>query len=148
MLRDQFVGTWTLVSQEYRDENDQVVYPAGTESAGVIIYDAAGNMAVQIMRLDRPPFASGDILDGTDAEIRAAYQGYNAYFGTYTVDEAQRIVTHHLSGALFPNRVGQDQIRYFAFEGTRLTLKTPPILRAGANLRGTLVWQRANAPRS
>lgn len=144
MLKDQFVGTWTLVSQEYRDENDQVAYPAGTESAGVIIYDAAGSMAVQIMRLGRPLFASGDILDGTDDEIRAAYQGYNAYFGTYTVDEAQRIVIHHLSGALFPNRVGHDQLRYFEVSGSRLTLKTPPILRAGAYLRGTLVWSRVS----
>ncbi len=145
MLKDHFVGTWRLVSQEYRDEHDQVVYPAGRAASGVIMYDAAGNMAVQIMQPDRPPFASGDILEGTDDEIRAAYRGYNAYFGTYTVDEAQRRVIHHLSGALFPNRVGQDQLRWFEFEGSRLTLKTPPILRAGAYLRGTLVWERLSS---
>lgn len=144
MLKDQFVGTWALVSQEYRDGSGQVVYPAGREAAGVIMYDAAGSMAVQIMRVDRPLFASGDVLDGTDAEIRAAYQGYNAYFGTYTVDEAQRIVTHHLKGSLFPNRVGSEQVRYFTFEGDRLTLRTPPILRGGASLVGTLVWERVS----
>lgn len=144
MLKDQFVGTWTLVSQEFRGGDGQVIYPAGHEASGVIMYDAAGNMAVQIMRVDRPLFASGDVLEGTDDEIRAAYQGYNAYFGTYTVDETQRIVTHHLRGSLFPNRVGSDQVRYFAFEGNWLTLKTPPVLRGGSSLTGTLVWERVS----
>lgn len=145
MFKDQFVGTWALVSQEFRDADGQVVYPAGNDAVGVIMYDSAGSMAVQIMRLDRPLFASGDILDGTPAEIRAAYQGYNAYFGTYTVDEDRRIVTHHLRGSLFPNRVGSDQIRHFAFDGDRLTLKTPPTLRGGSSLVGTLVWQRLSS---
>ena len=142
MLKDQFVGTWALVSQEFRDSEGQITYPAGRDAVGFIMYDAAGYMAVQIMRVDRTPFASGDVLYGTDDEIRSAYQGYNAYFGTYTVDEAQRIVTHHLRGSLFPNRVGQDQIRHYEFAGSRLTLKTPPVLRGGSYLIGTLVWER------
>lgn len=145
MFKQEFVGTWTLISQEYEREDGQVTFVSEQDGAGVIMYDAAGNMAVQIMRHERPLFASGDVVDGTDDEIIAAYKGYNAYFGTYTVDEAQRIVTHHLRGSLFPNRVGSDQVRHFTFEGNRLTLKTPPVLRGGANLTGTLVWERLSA---
>ncbi|GEM_PF-6774270 len=46
-------------------------------------------MAVQIMRSDRPAFASGERLEGTQEEIKAAFEGYFAYYGTYEVNEAE-----------------------------------------------------------
>ncbi len=54
----------------------------------MLIYDASEHVPAQMMRAGRPRFGSGDQLKGTDAEVRAAFEGYLAYFGEYTVDEA------------------------------------------------------------
>jgi hypothetical protein len=60
-----------------------------------------------------PPFASGEGRKETDKEVRAAYDGYVAYFGTYRVDEAKSIVTHVVEGSLYPSYTGTDQPRPF-----------------------------------
>jgi len=148
VLKDQFVGTWKLVSAEFRRSDGEFAYPYGEAPSGVVIYDAQGHMAVQIMGSDRPSFASDDEQNGTFDELKAAFGKYGAYFGTYTVDEAQGRVIHHVQGSLFPNWVGHDQIRHFEFNGNRLTLKSPPILDGGSNLTGTLVWEPVTPTRS
>jgi hypothetical protein len=148
MLKDQFVGTWALIRTEFHGSDGELVYPYGKEPSGVVIYDADGHMAVQIMGSDRPTFASDDEQNGTFDELKAAFEKYGAYFGTYTVDEAQGRVIHHVQGSLFPNWVGGDQVRYFQFDGNRLTLRTPPILDGGSNLTGTLVWERLTLAQS
>ena len=77
------VGTWRLVSYEARDSKGQIQYPLGEGVSGQLIYDAAGNMSAHVMRNDRPLFAANDSARGTDAEVRAAFEGYTSYFGTY-----------------------------------------------------------------
>jgi hypothetical protein len=42
---------------------------------------------------DLPKFASGNRLQGSDAENNAIVRGSLAYFGTYTVDEADKTFT-------------------------------------------------------
>ena len=79
-------------------------------------------------RIDRPIFASDDSGAGTDAEVRAAFEGHTSYFGTYTIDPSARTVTHHVRGASYPNWMGHDQIRYYRIDGSRLVLSSPPIL--------------------
>jgi hypothetical protein len=70
----------------------------------------------------RPPFAAGDDDKGTDAEVRAAYDGYVAYFGTYRVDEANGVVTHVVEGSLKPSYTGTDQPRPFKLDGDVLVI--------------------------
>ena len=53
--------------------------------SGLLIYDAGGNMSADVMRNDRPLFAANDPGRGTDAEVRAAFDGHASYFGTYTI---------------------------------------------------------------
>lgn len=71
-ITDQFVGTYALRSFEVRRSDGSVAYPFGHDAVGRITYDEAGRIAAQIMRLDRPPFASGDMLSGTSDEVAAA----------------------------------------------------------------------------
>jgi len=144
------VGTWRLVSFESRDENGGQILPMGSEPVGQLMYDNAGNMSVQLMRPARTSFASADRLSGTDSEVRAAFEGYHAYFGRYAVDDQARMVTHYIDGASFPNLVGSKQVRAFAIVGNRLTLSTPPIQVGGRSVTSELVWERAEhgaAPR-
>ena len=143
MIIDQFVGTWKLGSSEFRRSDGNAIYPYGKDAVGLIIYGADELMSVRLMRSDRPAFASGDILKGTVEEIKAAFEGYLAYFGTYDVNEQDGTVTHHIQGSSFPNWVGQDQKRYFKFSDNRLTLSTPPIPAGDTTVTGLLIWERA-----
>ena len=145
MSSNQFIGTWTLVTSEFRRSDGMVIYPYGQDALGVLTYDAAGNMTAQVMRADRPVFVSGDLYNGTSEEIKAAFEGAIAYFGRYDVNEAAGTVTHHVSGCTFPNWIGGDQTRYFAFSEQRLTLSTPPILTGGSTMTGVLIRERMNA---
>jgi hypothetical protein len=135
-------GAWRLVAREYRT-SDGALAPTREEPAeGLLVYSADGWMAAQIMRPGRPPFRSGDRRDGTEAEIRAAYDGYLAYWGTFDLDPARGTVTHHVRGSLYPNWVGQDQVRAYALEGRRLILRTPPMKQGGREVVGLLTWER------
>jgi len=138
----KFIGTWKLVTSEFRTSDGKVSYPLGEKAVGILMYDSGGRMAVQLMRQDRPRFASGDMRGGTPEEAKIAADGYVAYFGTYEVDDRKGTVVHHVEASLFPNWMGQDQVRFFEFSSDLLTLKTLPILSGGQEITGVLVWKR------
>jgi Lipocalin-like domain len=142
MLKDELVGVWNLVGNEFHWSDGESADLYGPDATGMLIYGRQGQMSVQIMRAGRPAFASGDFRHGTGPEITAAFEGYLAYFGSYAVDEAARTVTHAMRGSLFPNWVGQDLTRMVELSGQRLTLRTPPMATAGRTFSGMLAWER------
>lgn len=142
MDKEKFIGTWNLISNEWKSDDGQVTYPLGRNTLGQLMYDGKGNMSAQLTNPARPRFASDDWLKGTLEEMKSAFQGYRCYFGTYDVDEKKKIVTHHVKGSIFPNYMGQDNVRYYEFSGNRLILTTVPVLIGGKNLVARLVWER------
>jgi len=123
-LSERLVGTWRVVSYVNTDPSGTVSLPFGEQPRGYFVYDATGHLSVQIMRVPaRPAFAAGDDDDGTDAEVRGAYDGYVAYFGTYRVDEANAVVTHVVEGSLKPSYTGTEQPRPFTLEGDVLVIR-------------------------
>ena len=132
-MRERLIGTWLLVSQHTQYPDGRVVVTRGDAPRGVLMYDALGNMTVQLMRTDA---RAGDYTDL--AQIRTAMEGYHAYFGTWDVDEAAGVVRHHVIGAAYAPYRGTTQIRYFALDDERLTLR----VEAETETR-LLVWQRA-----
>jgi hypothetical protein len=102
-------------------------------------------MSVQLMKAGRPNFKSDNKLKATPQEIRMAYEGYEAYFSTYDIEEEKGIVIHHLIGGLFPNWTDSDQIRYYRFMDNRLILSTEPIGPIPKDkISVTLVWEKLN----
>jgi hypothetical protein len=99
-LGSRLVGHWSLVSFE-TVSGGRVECPFGPGAVGEITYDAAGHVAVQIMKTGRSLFASGDQAAGTVEEVSAAFTGYVAYYGTYSADERASVVTHHLAASMF-----------------------------------------------
>jgi hypothetical protein len=136
-IQQRFIGTWKLISYEFTSTTGELSYPRGRDAVGRISYDAAGRMCVQIMQPGRPQFASDDLRQGTPDEMIAAYRGYLAYYGTYTIDETRGIVVHKVEASLFPNYVGTDQMRHYTFSGARLTLEAETELG-----HAKLVWER------
>ncbi len=113
----RFVGTWKLVSFESAESNPL----RDGHPIGLIHYDAAGNMSVQIMPdRDRPKWKQGE--SPTPEQAKEAITGYVAYFGTYTVDEKARTVSHHRKGTINAGGVGVDLVRQYELTGDRLIL--------------------------
>lgn len=121
-----------------------VAHPYGEHPLGMLYYGDDGRMMVQIINPDRPRFADDNPLAGTDAEIRAAFNGLSAYFGRYEVDQTKGVIVHRLDGAWFPNWIGRDLPRYFNLDGDTLTLSTDAIDNPGEgnSARHILRWQR------
>ena len=119
--KDKLQGTWKLISIEDPKPNPDA---PDINPTGYMIYDSTGHMAFQVTkRPDRPRFASNSLTRGTPEEIKGAFIGYGAYYGTYEVDVKNAIVTHHVEGNLFPNNVGAENIRYYEFvSDNRVTL--------------------------
>jgi hypothetical protein len=136
------LGTWQLVSVEVRFNDGGVIYPWGQDPVGSLIYTSDGHMSGVISQRERPRFAGEDILEGSPDELAQAARSYLSYGGTYTIRDD--VVIHHVLFSLFPNWVGQEQIRYIdAIKDDTLVLRTPPLIggeRAGA---GYLIWERA-----
>ena len=136
------VGTWRLVSVDNLLPNGTRIQLYGPTPAGLLVFDAGGRYALQIMSADRPGFASKDKSRGTPEEYRLAVQGSNAHFGTYTVDTASGTVTFRIERATFPNWEGNEQKRPFKLAGDRLTY-TVPAPTSGSGATGEVVWRRA-----
>jgi hypothetical protein len=129
-LRKAFVGTWRLVAIEGGAN------PAsrGPTPTGLIIYDVHGNMAAQIQP-DRPrPKWTGT---PTPDQALDAIRGYTAYFGTYTIDDKAKTVTHHRQGMLDGGAV-EFVRKYEMLSGDRIMLI--PIGGTGPETR--LTWQK------
>jgi len=140
-MAPKLVGVWNLVSLYAQDPSGQTGYPFGRNAIGRLIYEPNGRMAVQLMNPNRPRFTSDDPLVTSEAEVRAAFGGYTAYYGTYSVNPDERTIVHHIEAALLPNWVGTDQRRQFEFDGKYLTLKGP-LLLGGVQGVVSLVWER------
>lgn len=130
-LRKAFVGTWRLLSIEGGANS----LNRGPKPTGLLIYDAMGYMAVQIVP-DRPrPKYTGT---PTPDQALEALRGYTAYFGIYIIDEKAGTVTHHRQGMLDGGEV--DFVRKFEFapNGGRITLT--PVGRSGPP--NHLTWEK------
>ena len=121
MTGDSFTGAWKLVSSEMRSAGGQVQYPLGEDCEGSLVIADDGSFSAQLMRADRTPFASHDLLRGTNDEIRDAYQGYVAFWAQMEVDREKREISYVVQGSLFPNWIGQRNVRYYEFNENRLT---------------------------
>jgi hypothetical protein len=140
--KEQFVGTWTLVSIHYVHPDGSKIEPFGPNAKGILVFDATGRFATQIMTADRPKFASNNRMIGTPVEYKASSQGVVAYFGTYTVSEPDHIVTLHIERSSFPNWDGTDQTRSFSFTEDDLRY-TAAHSTANPAEAAQLVWKRA-----
>jgi hypothetical protein len=137
MVVTRLVGNWTLLSYITEHPDGSRGKPYG-EAIGRLSYDERGNMAGQVMRPGRLEVAPGQW--GTQ-EVRSAYAGYIAYFGTYDVSADGDTVVHHVHGALNPGWVGGDQVRRMRFDGDLLILSTD-VPKGGAMVRHILTWQK------
>ena len=137
------VGTWTLVSITIeRDGKTTDFY--GPNPQGQVIFGPNGRFSDIITRSDLPKFASNNRVAGTPEENKAIVQGSIAYFGTYSVSEADKIISSHIENCTFPNWNGIDRKTSFNISGDELstTVVSGPLTSIGTGTAHT-VWKRA-----
>ena len=148
--RKKFIGVWKLVSGVARHEvTGAIRYPWGKTPVGRLSYDEAGRVFAQLMNPDRRSVggaanrgAASAIGAASAEDMREMLTGFNAYFGTYDIDEPSKTVTHHLQSALIPSWVGTHQRRKYEFSGKDELI----ILNTASQEAYRLVWQREEAP--
>jgi hypothetical protein len=110
--KDQLVGAWLVVRCE-------VVRPDGTKGALVIgnnplgqfIFTDNGRFSFQVAA-EILKFASGDETKTTPEENKAVVEGSIAYFGAYTVTDADKTIALHVERSSIPNLNGTDGKRF------------------------------------
>src|SRR3954470_20319466 len=125
-LKEQLVGTWTLVSWEQKNGDGSKVERYGTTPTGIAFFDAGGRYIITVMRSDRAKYASNALWQGTPEENKETADGTITYFGTYSVSDADSSIAIHVEGSSFPNWNGTDQKRFVAITEDQLTLTVRP----------------------
>jgi hypothetical protein len=120
-LKEQLVGAWALVSC---DGFNGVKLSWCASPNGIHILDASGHYATVNAARGRPKFTEpGRPRDAYSAEeYKAAAVGLQAQFGTWSVNEADKTITYHVDGALFPNVEGADGKATVSLAGDELKL--------------------------
>ena len=125
------VGTWELIDFS-RALDGRVTAPWGSQAVGRITYDADGHVTALLMHEQRNE-ANGR---PSSPDVQSAF---SAYFGTYTVDTAKRIVTHQVGASLSAERASGELRRNYQFKDGMLILT---FTRPQDGATNTLKWKR------
>jgi hypothetical protein len=140
-LKDQLVGTWTIVSVDNVAPDGSKRQLFGPNPKGTIILDAGGRYAQLLVRPGRPKFASNNRLQGTPEENKAAQEGAVAHHGTWTINEADKTVVLRIEAAVYPNQEGTEAKRSISsLTADELKWVNPA---SGAGGTTETVWRRA-----
>ena len=137
-------GTWRLLSRiDLTAAGEPIEDPTlGSDPVALLVYDRAGHFAAQFMKRDRsaapaPTAAPSDARNNTQAQ-----GGYDAYFGTYSVNDATGEVTQKLDGSLTAANVGMQLTRAMTVTGDRLVIALATNAHDGTPVTRTLTRER------
>jgi hypothetical protein len=141
-LKEQLVGTWTLVSSDQVRPDGSKLKQFGANPRGINVFDANGRFILMIASADNSKIASKDPSSKTNTEeVGGLIVESIAYYGTYTVNEAERVAILHLEASTFPNQIGTDQKRTITSLTTDELKYSGPVAMSGVQVHQ--VWKRA-----
>ena len=143
-LSSRLVGTWELLTREDRTPAGEVrIDPGlGSNPVALLFFDQNGHFAAQFMKRDRGSVMPETAPASTAPNNSRARGGYDAYFGTYQVDDAHGTVATTLVGALSQENVGQTFTRTMSVKGDELTIRLDTASTTGEPIIRTLRWKR------
>jgi hypothetical protein len=142
--KDLLVGTWTLLLSDGVKADGTHVAQFGPNPSGTLMFSPNGHFSLEIMRANLPKFASNNRDQSTADESKAAAQGTLAYFGTYSVNDADKSFNLRVESSSFPNFNGTQQKRAItALTDDVLTYNVPNPATSPGITHVELVWRRA-----
>jgi len=141
-LKERLVGTWTLVSSTSIRPDGTKTDVYGPNPKGIVIYTSDGYFVLLNSRADLPKLAASDRARATSEEARAVVAGSLAYYGTYSVDEVDKVITANVEASTFANLIGGAEQKRIITSLTADELKfTNPTTPSGVTVQ--VVWKRA-----
>ena len=107
-LKEQLLGTWTLVSSDQVRRDGSKLSQFGVNPKGINVFDATGRFFVMVASADNSKIAARERTETNSEEVRGLIVNLIAYYGTYTVNEVN-VINLHLDASTFPNQIGTDQ---------------------------------------
>jgi hypothetical protein len=140
-LKEQLVGTWTLVSSDQVRSDGSTLKQFGANPKGINVFDANDRFFLMIASADNSKIVSNDPSRTNSEEGGGLIVESIAYYGTYSVDETEKVAMLHVEASTFPNQVGTDQKRII----TSLTVDDLKYRIPGATsgIQVHQVWKRA-----
>jgi hypothetical protein len=139
-LKDQLVGTWTLVSSDQVRPDGSKLKQFGANPKGINVFDANGRFFLMMASADNSQIASNG-RGKTNSEEDGLTVESIAYYGTYTVDEEVNVISLHLDASTFPNQIGTDQKRNVtSLTADELKYSSPAAI---SGVQVHQVWKRA-----
>jgi len=103
-LKEAIVGSWRLLIADAVKADGTQVPHYGPKPRGLAMFGPEGRYSIQIMRdIGRPKFAANDRLKGTPEEVKAAFEGAQSHFGSYSIDEQSKTLNLRIEGSSYPN---------------------------------------------
>ena len=141
-IENNIQGTWWLLSREDRttDGQKRIDPILGSDPIAILVY-ARNHFAAQFMKRER----NADTLKqdtGARQNNTSAIGGYDAYFGTYQVNEGTNQVAHTLVGSINPANIGMTVYRDLRVDGDKLIIQLDTTTRDGEPVTRTLTWKR------
>lgn len=127
------VGTWRLVAFE-DVEDGKVIRRFGEKPVGLFVYTRDGHVSIQIANPANPVCLAPGKKSGpgkkddlalpacSPEQALALLNGTVTYWGTYSVDMAAGVVTHHVLSDVSNGYAGTAQPRPFRLNGNRLVI--------------------------
>jgi hypothetical protein len=140
-LKEQLVGTWTLVSSDKVRPDGSTLKQFGANPKGINVFDANDRFFLMIAGADNSKIVSNNLSEANFEEGGGLIVESIAYYGTYTVNEAEKVAILYIEASTFPNQVGTDQKRII----TSLTVDDLKYRTPGATsgVQVHQVWKRA-----
>jgi hypothetical protein len=139
-IKEQIVGTWSFVSAVDIMPDGRKNDRWGPDGKGIFMFDSHGRFTQFITRSDIPKFKAPTMDKGTPDEFKAVMNNLVASFGTYTVNEGDKMVITRVEGGVFPNLVGVDQKRVILSLTADELKYTNPSTSTGTRAEAT--WKR------
>jgi hypothetical protein len=110
-LATAILGVWKLQSREDVDAVGEIHLDPflGRDPLGILCFSVS-HFAAQFMKRDRSHQGDTTLREQTKNNT-AGVNGYDAYFGTYSVDEIAGTLTTHLEGSISPDNIGSTYVR-------------------------------------
>jgi lipocalin-like protein len=141
-LREQLLGAWNLVSVIGERPDGSKVEVFGVNPKGIIIFTGDGLFSLFQSSAEVPKIAANDRAKATPEEATGVLRASIAYYGTYSVNEVEKILSVRVDGSTFANLVGGPEQRRIITSITSEELRfTNPRTPAGIALQ--TVWKRA-----
>ena len=135
-------GSWVMVAAYEIHADGTRTTNYGEHPDGLFMVDAAGRYSMQIFKVGRPAFASGDKARGTPEEYRAALVGISTHIGKVTIDPVHHQLVFDVESASFPNWEAKSQVRDYTYKDGVLSYAVPASA-SGSGTTAYSVWRRA-----